>query len=208
VNANVYVDGFNLYYGALKDRPACKWLDMDALAQRLLLAGHTLNRIRYFTARVSAIVDAQTPQRQQAYFRALRTIPHLTIHEGTFRRRTKTLPLVTPPARGSRFAEVITTEEKGSDVNLASYLLLDAFKQDAEVAVVVSDDFDLKEPLLIARQELGLTLGVASPRCTTWLQGAVHANFYKPLRETLLLASQFPATLNDTNGTIRRPATW
>jgi hypothetical protein len=37
---------------------------------------------------------------------------------------------------------VIKTEEKGSDVNLATYLLLDAFKQDCEAAVVISNDSD------------------------------------------------------------------
>jgi len=50
VRANVYVDGFNLYYGALKGTPL-KWLDIAALC-RLLLPGDTINRIRYFTARI------------------------------------------------------------------------------------------------------------------------------------------------------------
>ncbi len=48
---NVYVDGFNLYYGSLKDRPY-RWLDLDALS-RVLLPRDQINRIRYFTARVS-----------------------------------------------------------------------------------------------------------------------------------------------------------
>ena len=34
-------------------------------------------------------------------------------------------PIEKPPKNGPRFAEVMKTEEKGSDVNLASYLLLD-----------------------------------------------------------------------------------
>ncbi len=120
MEANVYIDGFNLYYGALKARPACKWLDMDAFARQLLLPGHTIKRIRYFIARVSAISDPQTPQRQATYLRALDTIPHLSIHAGTFRTNTVRLPLANPRPGGPNTAEVLKTEEKGSDVNLAT----------------------------------------------------------------------------------------
>lgn len=208
MKANVYVDGFNLYYGALKARPACKWLDMDAFARQLLLPGQTLNQIRYFIARVSGMHDPKTPQRQDTYLRALRTIPHLTIHEGTFKTNTVTLPLANPPPHGPRMARVLKTEEKGSDVNLATYLLLDASKKDADVAVVVSDDFDLKEPLCVARQELGIQVGIISPRGTTWLRSAVRASFYRRVHEPVLLSCQFPLQLQDTAGTITRPSIW
>ncbi len=48
---NIYVDGFNLYYGALKGTPY-KWLDLDMLS-RLLVPGREIKRIRYFTAPVT-----------------------------------------------------------------------------------------------------------------------------------------------------------
>ena len=38
------------------------------------------------------------------------------------------MPLAHPPSVGPQTVEVIGTEEKGSDVNLASYLLLDGFR--------------------------------------------------------------------------------
>ena len=50
--ANVYIDGFNLYYGALKGTPY-KWLDLARLCQALL-PSDTIQEIKYFTARVSA----------------------------------------------------------------------------------------------------------------------------------------------------------
>jgi len=50
----VYVDGFNLYYGALRNTPY-KWLDVARLCG-LLLPNHDITRIAYFTARVSARV--------------------------------------------------------------------------------------------------------------------------------------------------------
>lgn len=35
MRTNVYVDGFNLYYGSLKGTPH-RWLDLDALCARML----------------------------------------------------------------------------------------------------------------------------------------------------------------------------
>ncbi len=60
----VYVDGFNLYYGALKGTPF-KWLNPIALATQLLPAGHVIERLKYFTAHVSGAADPDVPRRQQ-----------------------------------------------------------------------------------------------------------------------------------------------
>ena len=51
------------------------------------------------------------------------------------------------PATGAKTVQVMKSEEKGSDVNIASYLLVDAFDDDYEAAVVVSNDSDLAEPI-------------------------------------------------------------
>lgn len=133
LRTNVYIDGFNLYYGCLKGTPY-KWLDLDALCRRLL-PRHELGRIRYFTAIVAARPpDSSGPVRQRTYLRALATMPHLSIHLGRFLTSHVRMPLVAPPVRGPRTVEVIKTEEKGSDVNLATYLLADAFRQECEAA--------------------------------------------------------------------------
>jgi len=55
--------------------------------------------------------------------------------------------------------QVIKTEEKGSDVNLATYLLLDAFAANCELRVVVSNDSDLKEPIRVMCHEMGRQVG-------------------------------------------------
>lgn len=44
---------------------------------------------------------------------------------------------------GPRVVEVHKTEEKGSDVNLATFLLVDGFDQLYDEAVVISNDGDL-----------------------------------------------------------------
>ena len=48
----VYVDGFNLYYGALKGT-SWKWLDLVVLFEKVLQPHHDILAIKYFTARVS-----------------------------------------------------------------------------------------------------------------------------------------------------------
>jgi len=203
--ASIYVDAFNLYYGCLKGTPY-RWLDLGKLCS-LLLSNCTVNRIRYFTARVSARPsDPQQPVRQQAYLRALQTIPGLSIHFGHYLSHTIRMPLANPPASGPRTVEVLKTEEKGSDVNLATYLLLDAFRGEFDLGVVISGDSDLVEPIRVVRGELHKRVGVYSPGQSRALQQA--ADFYRPIRTGVLQASQFPSTLTDAHGTITKPAAW
>ena len=148
MKTNVYVDGFNLYYGCVKGTPY-RWLDRAQLC-RVLLPLNRIHRIHYFTALVQPRSDdPQQPERQQTYLRALRTIPNLSIHYGHFRSHVTSLPLSQPPAEGPRVVEVVRTEEKGSDVNLATALLVDGFTHDFDEAVVVSNDSDLLAPIRV-----------------------------------------------------------
>ena len=207
IRANLYVDGFNLYYRALRNTPD-RWLDLGRLGQ-LLLPGHQVNRIRYFTARVTSRPgDPTQAQRQQAYLRALQTVPDLTIHYGHLLAKRKRRPLSTPPPSGSSIVEILDTEEKGSDVNLASYLLLDAFDQDYELAVVISNDSDLQLPIAMVRDRLNKTVGVFDPSRRRSFQLAQAASWYRRLRRGPLSASHFPDALSDGQGVISKPPSW
>lgn len=207
MKTNVYIDGFNLYYGAVKATPF-KWLDLAALVAKLF-PRNEINRIRYFTAIVDARPsDPQQPVRQQTYLRALHTIPNLSVHLGTFRTRPVRMTLVHRPRTGPKTAEVWKTEEKGSDVNLASYLLLDGFRKDCEVAIVFSNDADLKEPIAIAQNELGLKVGVVNPHPPRRRSLDLQPTFFKQLRRGPLATSQFPAVMRDARGEFHKPASW
>jgi hypothetical protein len=103
---------------------------------------------------------------------------------------------------------VVKTEEKGSDVNLATYLLVDAFKKDCEVAIVISNDSDLKSPIEFVRGQLGLPVGILNPHQTRSRALYNVTDFYKPIRKGPLSASQFPPTLTDAHGVITKPAGW
>ncbi len=203
----VYVDGFNFYYGAVKDTPY-KWLDLAKMCE-LLLPPNDIQHIKYFTARVTARAnDPDQPTRQETYLRALRTIPILEIVFGHFLTNTVFLPR----ADGKGFERVVKTEEKGSDVNIATHLLRDAFQANFEVGVLVTNDSDLAEPVRIVSQELGLKVGVLSPVCRGRRRPSrellEHATFTKRIRDGVLKASQFPDPLSDSIGQIHKPVSW
>jgi hypothetical protein len=207
VIANVYVDGFNMYYGCLKGTPY-KWLDLAALCRRLL-PHDDINRIRYFTARIKPrITEPDAPQRQDTYLRALATTPGLSVHLGHFLTSRVRMPLAHPPEDGPQTVRVIKTEEKGSDVNLATYLMSDAFGGDYEVALVITNDSDLCEPIRIVSTDLGIPVGVANPHPPKRRSQALRGTFFKQIRASALAQSQFPTTLKDADGTFARPAGW
>lgn len=207
MRTNVYIDAFNLYYGCLKGS-ADKWLDLEALCRRLL-PRNELHRIRYFTALLSARPeDPHGPQRQQTYLRALATNPMVSIHYGHFLSRRTRMPVADPQPGGPRTVDVIRTEEKGSDVNLASHLLLDGFRDDYECAVVVSNDSDLAEPIRVVRDILQRPVGVVNPHPARKRSRAMPATFFRQLRPTILSSCQLPDRLRDEQGEFFRPESW
>lgn len=207
MRTNVYIDGFNLYYGCLKKTPY-RWLNVAELC-RLMLPKDTIHRIKYFTARVSARPhDPDQPVRQQTYLRALETIPNLTISYGSFLTHTVSMPLANPQSGHSPYAAVFRTTEKGSDVNLATHLLFDAFRSDYDLAVIISNDSDLREPVRIVTQELGKHVGVLNPHKHPCQELVQYATFIKRIRQGVLQVSQFPTSLTDQNGTFHKPASW
>lgn len=203
----VYVDGFNLYYGAVRGT-SYKWLDIGTMC-RLLLPRHEILNIKYFTAEVSGRPgDLEKPARQRTFLRALRTLPNCDIFYGHFLTSVVTMLLARVPPGGPRYATVVKTEEKGSDVNLATHLLWDGFRGLYEAAVLVTNDSDLVEAVRIVGRDLGRVVGVLNPHEHPSRMLLKHATFLKPIRKGVLAASQFSAVLRDGEGEFRKPARW
>lgn len=101
MRTSVYVDGFNLYYGALK-RTNFKWLNPVELARLVLPQECVVDRLLYFTAWVSGVPDENAPIRQQTYVNALNTLPEVELHFGSFLAKTVWRPLVNLPIAGRR----------------------------------------------------------------------------------------------------------
>ena len=203
----VYIDAFNLYFGCCKGTPF-KWLDLGKLCQ-FLLPKNQIEKIKYFTAKVQARPsDPDQPRRQQVFLRALQTIPNLEIYYGHFLTHPVKMLLAHPVPGANPYVEVIKTEEKGSDVNLATHLLHDAHLNRYECAVVISGDSDLLAPIQIVMTELKKPVGVINPQprdCQVLLK---QATFYKGIRKGVLGASQFAPTLTDAQGSFSKPASW
>ena len=204
MKANIYVDGFNLYYGALKNTPF-RWLDIAKLC-RIMLPRDTINQIKYFTALVNPRpTDPDQLTRQQTYLRALQTIPNLEIIFGHFLSHEVLMPLA-PPKHG--FEKVIKTEEKGSDVNLALHLLSDGYKNVYDGAVVVSNDSDLLMPIQFVKKELGKIVGILNPQKHPSKVLITNADFVKNIRTGVLAKSLFPRVLVDSKGKFEKPTHW
>ena len=62
------------------------------------------------------------------------------------------------------YVKVSLTEEKGSDVNLASWLLWDAISGDCTEAVDITNDSDLATPLDMVANKLSVPLTLINPQ--------------------------------------------
>ena len=131
LRTSVYVDGFNLYRGALENT-LYKWLDLEALFRCLLVPCegkvYEITKIKYFTAHIKTSPTGydDSRQRQLVYIEALKaqSAPKLEVILGKFEQKKKKRALFGCP---HCTAEIFEPREKGSDVNLTSNLLNDAW---------------------------------------------------------------------------------
>jgi uncharacterized LabA/DUF88 family protein len=208
LRTTIYVDGFNLYFGALKRTPY-KWLDIQAMCAAMLSAQNEITCIKYFTAYVSG--TPQDPQRgidQQIYVRALRRMtPCVEVITGQFATHEVMKKLVTPLG-GQNHALVYETTEKGSDVNLAVHLVNDAWLNTYDCAVVVSGDSDLAESInLVRKHHKKKAVGVFAPGKRGMSKKLIYASsFVRSISTAVLAASQFPSHI--PGSTLFKPADW
>lgn len=209
----VYVDGFNLYYRALKGT-RYKWLDLRKLTEGVLDPANQVEKIRYYTARVSStrvgsVADGDAPKRQNAYLSAIKTIHGVSIHYGRFLPKVVTRPVVGSLPNHPTFVRVHDTEEKGSDVNLASHLLRDGFMDQYDVAIVLSKDTDLLEPIRIVRQDLRKPVGLICPDGQVPGSFKNVVSFVRHITLRRLAAAQMSNPVTDKKGQqIFRPPGW
>ncbi len=116
----IYIDGFNFYYGAVRNTPY-KWLDYKSFFQKLLAPEHDIVAIKYFTAYVTGKLDPRQPVRQKTYLRALKSyIPEISIHLGHFSTHDVLAPLSNNHNRfgNRRFNVPIVRTDKGGSGNI------------------------------------------------------------------------------------------
>ncbi|BCJ52153.1 hypothetical protein Asp14428_36280 [Actinoplanes sp. NBRC 14428] len=197
VRVGVYVDGYNLYYGARglcgRGMPGWRWLDIRALSTSLVAArtnwqGATIHRVVYCTALIDAATNPSGYADQDVYIKALNgyaSVDHVEL--GYYVARVKQAPLAVRSPGPAGVPQVVQAnwpvmvqdsqgnavhgatfmvsyahrEEKGSDVNVASHLLVDVLTGQVDAAVVISNDSDLRFPVQYARTRV--PVGVINP---------------------------------------------
>ena len=206
----VYVDGFNLYYALKKHN--LKWLNLAALA-KVLLTENDVVAIKYFTARVrNRVGDLDVHVRQNIYLEALKTDPRIEIIFGHFLTNNVWMAKTEDegkPISAIQKVQVIKTEEKGSDVNLATHLLVDGFQNKYDTAVVISNDSDLKLPISMVKNVLKKKIGVICPTEKPSRELQKDVTFFKTIKPATYLECQFPEkVIVSPQRTIRRPRAW
>jgi uncharacterized LabA/DUF88 family protein len=222
-----------------RSQPGWRWLDIRQMIDGILVrksgwSTATIHRLIYCTARIDARTNPSGQFDQDTYLKALRTsgcVDH--IEYGKYVARTKTAPLATRDRQGrpvvvtsgwpvmvqdssshpvpdAQFlVSVLNTEEKGSDVNVASHLLIDALTSAVDAAVIVSNDSDLKFPIQEARKRV--PVGVINPT-KSYLAGdlkgrptdGVGGHWWYRLDASDFTNSQFPLQV----GNYACPAGW
>jgi len=207
----VYIDGFNLYYGAVKSTPY-KWLDLKALFVNILQPYNKILAVKYYTAKVASRPDdLDAPNRQTIYLNALRAhIPEIQITRGHFLQSNVRMRLADPKPWQKKTVEVIKTEEKGSDVNIAVHLLNDAWLDAYDCAVVCSNDSDLSEALRLIRKQHNKRIVLVVPGDPALRPPSIQlkrfANAVIQITEDHLKNSLLPNLIPGTS--IHKPPSW
>jgi uncharacterized LabA/DUF88 family protein len=209
VRTAIYVDGFNLFHRMLQRKNQLKWLDLFALARSVLRPENDVVMLRYFTARVTDTdTDSGKSLRQDVYLRAL-AASGVLIHYGVFRERQRRARLVEPTTEPeASYVKVWSREEKGSDVNLAVHLINDAWSDQYDCAVVITNDSDLAEALRLVRS-MGKIVGLLSPVSNPTPDLRRHADFVRLIKASHLIRAQLPPIISLGDGrSITCPDAW
>lgn len=205
--AIVYIDGLNLYYGALKDTPY-KWLNLEQLCYRLL-PGYDIIEIKYFTSMVLELPgDAGAPQRQEIYLRALRTLDSLSIYYGQMKQFKRKRRLVTPSKKSKKWELVYNPEEKQTDVSLAIHLVRDAVQGLCNIAVLITNDSDFSPAIEMVEESTETNVMLVNPDRRGGRSRDLKASVYRQIRKSALASSQFTLRLSDENGEFHKPRSW
>ncbi len=202
----IYVDGFNLYYGAVRGGPH-KWLDLQKYFQ-MLRPHDQIQKIKYFTA----LIDGSHRQNQEAYLQALETLPKVEIILGKYKYKSVKCTVSACTFADSREFQV--PEEKRSDVNIAIQMVNDAYAGRGDRMVVVSGDSDLVPAIHMVKQEfpsIQITVYVPSrnPKRGAAVEIRSAADKHKTLPLNFLARCQLPDPVRgEPRGVIQKPKSW
>ncbi len=196
---NLYIDGFNLYFGLRAFGSKYKWLDLIKVGEQLCRPDQDLGKVQYFTARIKG-ADASKIKRQTTYLEAIeRRGVHIVY--GKYQRKRRTCKVC-----GKKYYDY---EEKESDVNLGTTLLLNAATGSADTYLVVSGDSDLILPMQKARDVYKRDVVPVFPPKRHSKEISGRMGKYIPMSEALLRKCQLPDEIINLDGyKLVRPPRW
>lgn len=156
--AIVYIDGLNLYRRLVDKVSGDGWVDYWLLATSVL-PNFKIVKVRVFTSTLATEDPTLAEARWQ---RQVQLQPELSIHVGRIKKTTRLYPLTASQVvtDEKNAVKVLKYEEKGSDVELGSRMVLDATRNLADVYLLMSSDTDFAPTLKILKIELGVQIGV------------------------------------------------
>ena len=146
MRVSVYIDGSNLYHGLQGDVGNTR-VDYRKLVDKLL-EGRLLSGAYYYNAPLSQAADIEKYRAQQKFFNKLKGFTKFTLRLGRLEKR---------PAG--------TIVEKGVDVRLAVDMIMDAYSNRYDDAILLSGDGDFV-PAIEAAKLMGKSVEVAYTRKT------------------------------------------
>ncbi|UDV04577.1 NYN domain-containing protein [Marinomonas profundi] len=238
MKTKVYIDGYNLYYGCLKNTPY-KWLDLHRLIELLISRSdhpdaniNTKHAIKFTTADISpkAASDQNSPNDQRSYHQALYLYrPTIEIIKGAYSIEKSTYPIVEQDESGkdkspseSQRMMVWKIEEKQSDVNVALEAVYDVLTDSTlEQVIFVTNDTDiipaLKKIRLIndERPNSTVQIGLITPSRVGKHQRTTNPNLSKLATWTIeyitneeLETSQLPSRVSGKKSSAIKPTSW
>lgn len=196
----VYIDGFNLYFGMMEaGYDKSRWLHVAQLAQNLLKPTQEIVAVKYFTSRVSNNPNKQ--KRQTIYLEALET-QGVEIIYGHYQSNS---------IECNRCGHIwMDQKEKMTDVNIATHLIVDAYQDRYDMAMLISGDSDLVPPIkavhsLFKQKRVFVSFPPKRHNQTV----AVAAKGSQTIGRKSLADSQLPATITKSDGyVLARPVEW
>jgi uncharacterized LabA/DUF88 family protein len=197
---SVYIDGFNLYFGIREAGfHACRWLNLQALVQNILHPTQELVEIKYFTSRVSNNPDKQ--KRQSTYIEAVESIGVKIIY-GNYQDNKEEC---------KRCGHLwLSAKEKMTDVNIATNIIMDAYQDKYDAAMLISGDSDLVPPINAVHQNFkNKRVFIAFPPKRHNASMALVAKGSFIIGRKKLIDSQFQEEVVSKSGyKLKRPDSW
>lgn len=230
-NAIVYLDGYNFYYGCLRNGPY-KWLDLVKLFKNILYIQDpdiNLVKLNYFTSPALARYaqhGANSVHAQNLYHKALKQLYNNRKFEiilGSHELDPVSLPKA---IKGSKIIDrtslerVWRTVEKQTDVKIAIEMYSDVVKSKCDLIVLCTNDSDF-EPVLkkiksdFPNMEVGFIATVPTQTNNT-PEGRRANNSLKALakwtRHSItvgeLADAQMQEVINTGTGIVKKPSYW